>query len=185
MSLLDKSLLSGAEEELKKRFSKEERDKQRLPSTVDAALPSDRIDQLTLPDDQRPRMPYTKDQFLVKENPHQVQWERETRKFLRRLSPDHGHRVTAVMVYEWATGMVVKDLMASTEPLQSGKQNWRTDLRKINKVLTYYFGKPYTTWIMGRKVGKAYAVKKGYYIKRHRPMTLTLYAEYVEGVLNP
>lgn len=185
MSILNRSLLSDAEEELKRRFDKAEMDRRRMPSTADAALPSDRVDQLTLPDDERPKMPYTKDQFLVKENPHLVQWEREVRKFLRRLSPDHGHRVTAVMIYEWATGLSVKQLMESKEPMPPGKQNWRTDLRKINKVLEYYFGKPYTTWIMGRKVGKAYTVKKGYYIKRHRPMTLTLYTEYVEGVLNP
>ena len=130
-------------------------------------------------------MPFTKDKFLVKENPHLVQWEREVRKFLRNLSPEHGHRVTAVMVFEWATGLQVKDLIDANETPQPGKTNWRADLRKINKALEFYFGKPYTTWIMGRKVGKAYKVRSGYYIRRHRPMTLTLYAEYVEGVLNP
>jgi hypothetical protein len=39
------------------------------------------------------------------------------------------------------------------------------------------------TYIAGRKVPKAYTVRPGYYIKRHRPMTLTLYAEFVEGTL--
>jgi hypothetical protein len=130
-------------------------------------------------------MPYTKDKFLVRENPHLVQWERECRKFLRRLSPEHGHRVTAIMIYEWATGLDVKELMDLKVKAEPGKQSWRTDLRKINRVLEFYFGKPYMTYIMGRKVGKAYRVKPGYYIKRHRPMTLTLYAEYTEGVLNP
>ena len=55
----------------------------------------------------------------------------------------------------------------------------------IHKILKYYFDKPYMTYIMGRKVNKAYKVRPGYYIKRHRPMTLTLYAEYCEGTLNP
>ena len=32
-------------------------------------------------------MPVTKDKYMVKENPHLVQWEREVRKFLRNLSP--------------------------------------------------------------------------------------------------
>lgn len=123
-------------------------------------------------------MPLTKDKYLVRENPHLVQWERETRKFLRRLSPDHRHRVSAVMVYEWATGIRVADLMA-----EGGSANGH--LRHINKILRYYFGQPYMTYICGRKVPKAYEVKPGYYIKRHRPMTLTLYAEYAEGVLNP
>lgn len=130
-------------------------------------------------------MPFTKEKFLVRENPHLVDWEREVRKFLVNLSPSHEHRVTAVMIFEWATGLEVKALMETTKEFEPGKPNWRADLRKLNKVLAFYFGTPYTTWIMGRKVGKAYKVKKGYYITRHRPMTLTLYAEYVEGVLRP
>jgi hypothetical protein len=123
-------------------------------------------------------MPYTKEKYLVKENPHLVQWERVTRQFLRNLTPRHGHRVAAVMVYEWATGIAVKDLMA-----EGGSPN--ADLRKINQILAHYFGKPYMTYIMGRKIPKAYRVKPGYYIKRHRPLTLTLYAEYVSKTLNP
>jgi len=130
-------------------------------------------------------MPYTKNKYLVRENPHLVQWEREVRKFLRNLSPDHGHRVSAVMIYEWATGVPIVEAQADKEALKPGKQNWRSDLRKINKILEYYFGKPYMTWIMGRKVPRAYRVRPGYYIRRHRPMTLTLYAEYVEGTLYP
>ena len=173
------SLLSDVEELLKKRFTKEEGDrKQRVPSTAHAAAPAARVEQLVLPDEMRARMPYTKDKYLVKENPQLVQWERETRKFLRQLSPQHGHRVAAVMVYEWATGIRVAELMEEGGSAQG-------DLRKINQVLRFYFGKPYMTYIMGRKIPKAYRVKPGYYIKRHRPMTLTLYAEYAEGTLNP
>lgn len=123
-------------------------------------------------------MPFTKDKYLVKDNPHLVQWERETRKFLRKLSPDHGHRVAAVMIYEWATGIRVADLMAEGGSAQA-------DLRKINQVLRFYFGKPYMTYIMGRKIPNAYRVREGYRIRRHRPLTLTLYAEYCEGSLYP
>lgn len=171
-------LLTEEEISLKKRFDKGVADKHRVPSTARDARPSERIDQLVLPDEMRARMPFTKDKYLVRENPHDVQWERETRKFLRRLSPTHGHRVAAVMIYEWATGIRVADLMA-----EGGSAN--ADLRKINKVLKFYFGDPYSTYIMGRKVPRAYRVKAGYYIKRHRPMTLTLYAEYCEKTLNP
>lgn len=174
----DNSLLTEVELVLKKKFQKEEADRSRVPSTALDARKSERVDQLVLPDNERAKMPYTKDKFLVRENPQLVQWERETRKFLRRLSPEHGHRVAAVMVYEWATGIRVADLMAEGGSAQA-------DLRKINQVLRFYFGKPYMTYIMGRKIPKAYRVKPGYYIKRHRPMTLTLYAEYAEGVLNP
>lgn len=173
-----KSLLTEVESVLQKRFSKEAADRNRVPSTAREAAGSDRLEQLVLPDEMRARMPYTKDKYLVKENPHLVQWEREVRKFLRQLSPQHGHRVAAVMIYEWATGIRVADLMAEGGSAQA-------DLRKLNAILRFYFGKPYSTYIMGRKVPNAYRVRPGYYIKRHRPMTLTLYAEYAEGTLNP
>jgi hypothetical protein len=123
-------------------------------------------------------MPLTKDKYLIKENPHLVQWERETRKFLRNLSPRHGHRVAAVMIYEWATGIKVAELMAEGGSAQA-------DLRKINQILRHYFGKPYMTYIAGRKINNAYRVRVGYLIKRHRPLTLTLWTEYTEGTLNP
>lgn len=174
----DDDLLTEVEAVLKKKFSKEEADKRRVPSTARAATPSERIDQLVLPDEMRAKMPHTKDKFLVKENPQLVQWEREVRKFLRNLSPIHGHRVAAVMIYEWATGIRVADLMA-----EGGTAG--PDLRKLNQILRFYFGKPYMTYIMGRKVPNAYRVRPGYYIRRHRPMTLTLYAEYCEGTLYP
>jgi hypothetical protein len=114
----------------------------------------------------------------VRENPNLVQWERETRKFLRNLSPEHGHRIAAVMVYEWATGIQIKELME-----EGGSA--RADLGNINKVLRFYFGKPYMTYIAGRKVPNCYRVKPGYYIRRHRPCTLTLWAEYQDGSLYP
>jgi predicted DNA-binding protein (UPF0251 family) len=134
-------------------------------------------------------MPLTKSKYLVRENPHMVQWEREVRKFLRQLSPDHEHRVSAVMLYEWATGIRIVDLVqleqgrAQTRP--GSQDTWRSDLRKLNKLLRYYFGKPYSTYIGGRKVPKAYKVRIGYLITRHRPMTLTLWTEYTEGALYP
>lgn len=123
-------------------------------------------------------MPLTQDKYIVRENPDLVQWEREVRKFLRNLSPNHGHRISAVMIYEWATGINIAELVA-----QGGNAN--SELRKINKTLRFYFNKSYSTYIAGRKVPNAYRVRPGYYIKRHRPMTVTLYAEYLEGTLNP
>jgi hypothetical protein len=185
MEYEDSPLLSAAENELKRRFNAENSRVRRMPSNAEEAPGSKRMESLILPDAMRPKMPYTKDKFLIRENPHLVQWEREVRKFLRQLSPDHGHRVSATMVYEWATGIKLVDVMESNLPLERGKQNWRSDIRKINRLLAHYFGTPFMTWIMGRKVHKAYRVRVGYYIKRHRPLTLTLYAEYVEGVLNP
>lgn len=171
-------LLTEVEAVLKKRFDKDMASKHRVPSTAHDARSSERVDQLVLPDEMRAKMPLTKDKYLVKENPHLVQWEREVRKFLRNLSPQHGHRVAAVMIYEWATGIRVADLMA-----EGGTAG--PDLRKINQILRFYFDKPYMTYIAGRKVPSAYRVRPGYYIRRHRPMTLTLWAEYQEGTLYP
>lgn len=174
----DSELLSEVEKLLKKQFDKNTADRHRTPSVARDAEASARHDQLVLVDQMRPKMPFTQDKYLVKENPHLVAWERETRKFLRNLVPKHGHRVSAVMVYEWATGLRVADVVAAGGTCTP-------DLRKINQCLRYYFGKSYSTWIMGRKVPNCYKVRPGYYIKRHRPMTLTLYSEYLEKTLNP
>ena len=169
--------LSPVEAMLQEKYDKE-RDTNRLPSNAREAEGSARVDSLVLSDEERGRMPMTQDKYIVRENPDLVQWERETRKFLRRLSPNHGHRVSAVMIYEWATGINVAELVKS-----GGNAN--SELRKINKALRFYFGKSYQTYIAGRKVPNCYRVRPGYYIKRHRPMTITLYAEYCEGTLNP
>ena len=69
--------------------------------------------------------------------------------------------------------------------LQENGGNAVVDMRHLHRILRFYFGDPYMTYIAGRKVPRAYRVRPGYYIKRHRPMTLTLYAEYCEGTLNP
>lgn len=122
-------------------------------------------------------MPLTKDKYLVRENPDLVQWEREVRKFLRNLTPRHGHRVSAAMIFEWATGQSTADMVKEGQSM--------APMRKINQILRFYFDKPYMTYICGRKVKSAYRVREGYYITRHRPMTLALWLEYTEGVLYP
>jgi hypothetical protein len=177
MATISDKGISEVEEFLKSKFDKTA-PTSGVPSIAGPATASTRINQLVLPDEDRGRMPFTKDKYVVRENPQLVQWERETRKFLRNLSPAHGHRISAVMIYEWATGISVKELLE-----QGGTAS--PDLRKINQCLRHYFGKPYQTYIGGRKVPRAYKVKSGYYIRRHRPMTITLYLEYNEGVLNP
>lgn len=169
--------LTEVEALLEQRFSGK-KSSSRVQSTAAPSAGSSRVDQLVVPKEERGRMPLTKSKYLVKENPHLVQWERITREFLRELSPEHEHRVSAVMIYEWATNISVADLMAA-----GGSAN--ADLRHLNKILRFYFGKPYSTYICGRKVPRAYRVRGGYYIRRHRPMTLTLWAEYGEGVLYP
>lgn len=175
----ESELLTEVEILLKKRFAHDPpKNSYRTPSSAKASKTSPRVRALVLPDDERPKMPLTKDKYLVKDNPHVVQWEREVRKFLRNLTPEHENRIAAVMIYEWATGIRVAELMA-----EGGSA--RSDLGVINKVLRFYFGRSYMTYICGRKIPLAFRVPKGYYIRRHRPMTLTLWAEYHEGTLYP
>ena len=149
----------------------------RLPSTAELVERKTTAETLFLPEAERGRMPLTKSKYLVRENPELVAWERETRLFLRQLSPSHEHRVSAVMVFEWVTGIEVKGLM------EEGGST--ADLKHINKILRFYFGKSYRTTICGRKVPNAYKVKRGTYITRRRPMNLELYAEFLEGTLYP
>ena len=172
-----KELLTEAEALLQRQFTGSGT-KRKLPSSAQEPVVDERMEQLMLPAAERPPMPYTKDKYLVKENPHLVQWEREVRNFLRNLTLDHSHRVSAVMIYEWATGISVAELVEA-----GGSAN--SDLRKINKILKFYFGKSYMTHIMGRKVPNCYRRPPQWKIVRHRPMTLTLYAEYAEGTLYP
>lgn len=148
----------------------------RLPSNAAAPAQSKRVDQLIIPDEMRAKMPLTKDKYLVRENEHVVAWERETRKFLKKLSRDHEHRVSASMIYEWATGKNVVELIANGE-------NPRPDLMKINKALKFYFGDSYATWIAGRKVTNCYRVRPYFQVTRRRPMTVTLFAEWLDGTL--
>jgi hypothetical protein len=178
-------LLSEIEKVLKERYKgKETTPVSPVPSTAQASARATRVDQLVLPDSERAKMPLTKKQYLVRENPELIQWEREARKFLRQLSPEHEHRVAAVMIYEWATGLPITAHMEAekTTPRVQGQPTWRADIQKLNKILTHYFGKPYMTYIAGRKVKKAYRVRPGYYIYRHRPMTLALWVEWKQGV---
>lgn len=186
MTHADEDLLSEVEKTVRERFEKGETTVARVPSTAPAPRAT-RVDQLILPDEERGKMPYTKGAYLVKENPQRVQWEREVRKFLRNLSVAHEHRIAAVHVYEWATGLKLADMMAEEKRARAAGEpkahtTWRGDLRKINELLAEYFGKPYMTYIMGRKIPKAYKVPKGWYVYRHRPKTLTLYAEWADGV---
>lgn len=178
MTAPEGELLTEVEQAIRARFDRDEASKHPTPSTAQPAKQSARVSQLVLPKDTRPKMPATKEKYLVRENPHLVEWERVTREFLRELSPEHGHRVSAVMVYEWATGIKVAELV-------EGGGSANRELRFINTILREYFGKGYITYIMGRKVKNAYKVKPGHYVRRRRPHTLALYAEWLEGTLYP
>jgi hypothetical protein len=187
---MERDMLTAIEAELREKFETEGLGSNRLPSTAQPAKGSDRLDQLFLRESERPRMPLTKDKYVLRDNPHKVAWERVTRQFLRNLSLNWSHRIAAVHVYEWATGISVADAMKRAQqiklqdPDDPAGRGPSHDLRKINEILRFYFGKSYVTWIAGRKIPNAYRVPQDWRVKRHRPMTLTLWNEYEEGVLN-
>jgi len=172
------SLLTEVEKALKEKYNKDEASRARVPSDARPTAPSERVTQILLDVEDRPDMPFTKEKYIVRENPHLITWERETRRFLRKLPLHSGHRISATMVYEWATGIKVRELVA-----EGGNAN--SDLRKINEVLRFYFGKSFKTWIMGRQVPNAYRVPQGWRVKYHRPMTMTLLLEYHQKTLDP
>jgi hypothetical protein len=177
MTDTENDLLSDVEKALREKFGTEG-SYLRVQSTAQDVAPSERVGQLVVPKGERGPMPFTKDKYIVREDPQLVAWERVTREFLRELGLATGHRISAVMIFEWATQLSVKDLKDAGEPPNS-------ELRKLNKILRFYFGKSYTTYIMNKKVANCYRVREGYRIKRHRPMTMELLAEYYEGTLNP
>lgn len=168
--------ITEIEEMLRGKHNPEER--KDLPSNAVQAPASERVNQLVLPRERRGKLPLTKEKYAIREDPRLIEWERVTRQFLRELSTASGHRISAVMVYEWATGINVAELMA-----EGGSAN--ADLRRINTILTYHFGDSYQTWIGNKKVGKCYKVPPGWFVKRHRPLTLSLWIEYREGTLKP
>lgn len=175
------ALINAAAEKVRERFKESGEVPTRVPSTA-LEPPKGRVDNLVLPDEERGQMPFTQEKFIKRENPNRVTWERETRKFLRRLSPAHEHRIAAVHVFEWATGLSLAALVAAEKAGDLTHTRWRGDLRHINWALKNYFGTPYMTHIMGRKIPKAYTVPKGWYVYRHKPHTLTLYADWTAGV---
>lgn len=149
------------------------------------------VEELMLSDERRGKIPFTRSDYVVYEDPRRVTWEREVRKFLSKLNDDYGHKITGAMVYEWATGVSLVELAAAegVDPEQwRGGARWgsaNVHLRHINAILLNYFGKPYKTTIMGRHVGRAYTVRPAFRVRRKQPMSVTLLAEWYEGTLEP
>ena len=146
---------------------------------------------MLLPEGQRGRLPLTRSDFVMKEDVRRVEWERVTRSFLAGLNSDFGHKVTAAMVFEWATGVSLAELAKAEEV---NPEEWRggarwgsanAHLRHISAILRDYFGKPRKTTIAGRHVGAAYDVRKSFKIRLKAPATTVLWAEWKEGTLEP
>ena len=190
--------MSDIEKELQARFDKN--NMTRFSSTAGKVAESEYGEELMLDDQERGPLPFTKEELMISENPLRVQWEREIRKFLKLLSSKTSHRITAPMIYEWATGIKIKDLEeadrkaaeAGIQQSSDGKNGPRTEmgklnvhLRHINFILKEYFGKSYKTKIMGRDVGKAYTVRHEFKVARKKPVCMTLWPEWYDGTLVP
>lgn len=180
--------LSEVERALQQRFNPT---KLQFQSIVGEVKQSDYVKDLALPDDKRGRMPLTQERYVIHENPARVEWERQIRKFLFKLNGKFGHRITAPMIFEWTTGISIKDLVeaegvSDSDPRGGGALgSANMHLRHINSILKEYFGKPYKTTIAGRPVGRAYTVRPSYYVARKKPVCLTLWPEWENGTLNP
>lgn len=176
-----------AELEIQRRFDPANAD--RFSSVAQEAARGILVQKLSLPEEERGPMPFTKERMVTNENPLRVEWEREVRKFLRRLDED-GHRITAPMIYEWTTGISLRELRKAegVDDDQwrggAGSGSANTHLRHINAILLGYFGKPYKTTIMGRHVGRAYTVRKNFRVKDKKPMSLNLWPDWKEGTLD-
>jgi len=179
--------------ELEAALSKEFDPANLFPSTAKEAKSAEEVTQLILPKSARGRMPLTRTDFVLEDNPALVEWERQTRLFIRSLRPGtryRGHKVNAPMIFEWATGQKIKDIVEAegvdTDNWRGGAANGSANmhLRHINKVLLEYFGKPRKTTILGRPVGRAYDIPKGFRVDRRKPLCLTLWPEYDAGVLD-
>ena len=151
---------------------------------------SEYLKDLALPVEQRGRVPLTQERYIMHENPMRVEWERQTRLFLKQLNTrNHGHRVTAPMVFEWTTGISIAELAAAEgadqKEYHGGGQNGSANvhLRHINWVLKEYFGTPYKTKIAGREVGRAYRVKQHFRVTDYKPVCLTLWPEWENRTL--
>ena len=76
---------------------------QRFTSTATAAKKAEDVEKMLLPEEERGVMPFTRDDFVIDEDPRRVAWEREVRKFLDRLnhSKGQGHRTDDLRVGDW------------------------------------------------------------------------------------
>jgi hypothetical protein len=94
------------------------------------------------------------------------------------------------MIFEWVTGVTIKEIQEAEgvdlAEWRGGAANGSANmhLRHINAILAEYFGKPRKTTIMGRHVGKAYDVPRGFRTERRKPLCLTLWPEWDEGQLD-
>ena len=182
--------LSDVEKALQARFNPTKLNK--FTSTTEELKGSEYVQELALPEGSRGRMPLTQEKYVIHENPARVEWERYLRQFIKRLNTrDTSHRITAPMVFEWVTGISIRELaeaegVADNDPRGGGNTgSANMHLRHINALLTEYFGKSYKTKIAGRQVGKAYKVNQHFRIEDTRPKCLTLWPEWHNGTLKP
>jgi hypothetical protein len=162
-------------------------------STAGAAKVAENVKEIIIPRSQRGRMPLSRSDYSVDENPALVEWEREVRWYIRNLRPStryKGHKINAVMIFETVTGKTIKQIQeeerVDTSQYRGGQANGSANmhLRLINRILKDYFGDPRKTTILGRPVGKAYDVMKGFRVERRKPMCIQLWPEFDAGILD-
>jgi len=134
--------------------------------------PSERLLNLIQPPELR-SVPDTREYVLINEDEDLVQWERLVRSFLHSLASTRDHRVTAHMIWTWATNI---------QDIDAQDPGYRRDLRKIRKVMRGYFGKSYQSTIRGVKAKEVWRVRRGFLVYRKAPITMTIYLEWKKGL---
>lgn len=117
------------------------------------------------------------DAVYITEEDDLVEWELQLREYLNRLSKGRPHVIAAPLVWEWATGGSVAEEFAA-----GNRKAYTRDLRRLNKLMRAYFGKPYATFIQGRKFTRAYRVGKYFIVKRKAPVCVSLNLQWKDGV---
>lgn len=143
---------------------------------VERKPPRQELADKILPESER-LMPIARDRILVKEDQDIVAWERLLRQFLHRLATGRAHRTSAVLVWEWATGLDVRE-----EWKKKNSGVYARDLRILNTLLRAYFGDSRISFIDGRKFNKVYDVSASFYLDRKAPHCLSLYLEWKQGL---
>lgn len=125
-----------------------------------------------LPPEERATRAFSKDQVIIDEDEDLREWERVLRAYLHRLPRGRKHRTTAILVWEWATGLETTDVERGV---------LIADTRRLNKLLSAYFGKPRQTYIDGRKFTRVYDIGRNFVVDRKAPYCLELYLAWSKG----
>lgn len=132
---------------------------------------------LAAPED-RGKILHTSTEYAVRDNPFQVEVERAVRQALGTLTTYRDHILLPDQVFENLTQLTPAQFREAHGDSLFNKFN-----RAMHRYLKFYLGKPRSTHYMGKKVHRAYTVKKNFRIRYRAPQNLSLQYEFRKGEL--